>query len=215
MSQYWLRYWIMASCCKGDKTCLKVPRQILSDHSRYGFNQWQTMLQSNVFSQWLSSCSEWSLIMIYVLPHNTLNFLRYPAAPWLPIPVIHIRSQLKTRQSQIYKFSKIAKNSNFIILQETLHVTHLLKLLDKMYKYKMDPIRTVGTAERTRDAGGLDRQMDGRTDEVKPIYPPTTSLCEGYNYLCSPKTIQYMRGQYWKQLQLGPMNPLLCMWTWG
>ena len=27
-----------------------------------------------------------------------------PAAPWLPIPVIHIRSQIKTRQSQSYKF---------------------------------------------------------------------------------------------------------------
>ena len=27
-----------------------------------------------------------------------------PAAPWLPILVIHIRSQVKTRQSQIYKF---------------------------------------------------------------------------------------------------------------
>ena len=124
-----------------------------------------------------------------------------------------IPTQNKTKSN--IQILKIAKNSNFIILQETLHVTHLLKLLDKMYKYKMDPIRTVGTAERTRDAGGLDRQMDGRTDGVKPIYPPTTSLREGYNYLCSPKTIQYMRGQYWKQLQLGPMNPLLCMWTWG
>ena len=27
-----------------------------------------------------------------------------PAAPWLPILVIHIRSQVKTRQSQSYKF---------------------------------------------------------------------------------------------------------------
>ena len=30
-----------------------------------------------------------------------------PAAPWLPILVIHIRSQVKTRQSQIYKLPKI------------------------------------------------------------------------------------------------------------
>ena len=63
-----------------------------------------------------------------------------PAAPWSPIPVIHIRPQVKTRQSQSYKFKKIAKNSNFKILQETLHATHLLKLFDKM-----DPTRTVGT----------------------------------------------------------------------
>ena len=56
-------------------------------------------------------------------------------------------------------------------MQETLHVTHLLKLLDKMYKYEMDQIRTVGTTERTQDAGRTGGQMDGRTDGVKPIYP--------------------------------------------
>ena len=50
--------------------------------------------------------------------------LRYPAAPWLPILVIHIRSQVKTWQSQSYNFKKNAKNSNFKILQETLHATH-------------------------------------------------------------------------------------------
>ena len=61
----------------------------------------------------------------------------------------HIRSQVKTRQSQSYKFKKNAKNLNFDILQETLHATHLLKLLDKMYKYEMDPTRTVGVTERT------------------------------------------------------------------
>ena len=81
--------------------------------------------------------------------------------------------QVKTRQSQSYKIWKIAISSNFEILQETLHATHLLKLLDKRYKYKMDPIRTVGATEWTRNAG----QMDGKTDGVKPIYPPTTSLC--------------------------------------
>ena len=84
-----------------------------------------------------------------------------PAAPWLPILVIHIRSQVKTTQSQSYKFLKIAKISNFKILQETLHATHLLKLLYKMHKYEMDPTRTVEATERTRDGG---RTRDGRTD---------------------------------------------------
>ena len=46
------------------------------------------------------------------------------------------------------------------ILQETLQATHLLKLLDKMHKYEMDPTRTVGATERTRDAG----RTDGRTE---------------------------------------------------
>ena len=33
-------------------------------------------------------------------------------------------------------------------------------LLDKMYKYDMDPIRTVGTTERTQDAGRTDGQSE-------------------------------------------------------
>ena len=33
-----------------------------------------------------------------------------PAAPWLPILVIHIRSQVKRRQGQRYKFKKNAQN---------------------------------------------------------------------------------------------------------
>ena len=84
-----------------------------------------------------------------------------PAAPWLPILVIHIRHQVKTRQ--------------------TLHATHLLKLFDKMYKYEMDQTWTVGATERTRDAGRTQdgRRRERRTDGVKPIYPPTTSLCGG------------------------------------
>ena len=53
----------------------------------------------------------------------------------------------------------MAKNSNFEILQETLHVT-LLLMLDKMYKYEMNPTRTVGATERTRNAGRMDRQTE-------------------------------------------------------
>ena len=97
-------------------------------------------------------------------------FWDIPAAPWLPIPVlvIHIRSQIKRRQSQSYKFWKIAKNSNFEILHKTLHTTHLLKLLDKMYKYDMDPTRTVGTTERTQDAGRMDGLTDGQSETNIP-----------------------------------------------
>ena len=71
--------------------------------------------------------------------------------------------------------------SKIQILQETLHMTHHLKLLDRMYKYEMDPTRTVGATERTWDAGWMDGGTDGQKDRVKPIYPPTTSLCRGYN----------------------------------
>ena len=65
------------------------------------------------------------------------------------------------------------------MLQETSHATHLLKLLEKMYKNEMDPTKTVGATERTRDAG----RMDGRTDGVKPVYLPNNFLVWGYNYV--------------------------------
>ena len=83
-------------------------------------------------------------------------------APWLPILMIHIRSHVKTRQS--YKFLKTTKNLKFEILHETLHATHLLMLLHKMYKYEMNPTRTVGATEQTRDAGQTDGRTDGWTD---------------------------------------------------
>ena len=113
-----------------------------------------------------------ALVQIMALRHpeptrttRTPAFWDTPTTSWLHTLVIHIRSQVKTRQSQSYKFYKIAQNSNFEILQNTLHTTHLLKLLDKMCKYEMDPTRTVGATEQTRDAG----RTDGRTDRVKPI----------------------------------------------
>ena len=87
------------------------------------------------------------------------------ATPWLLILVIHTRSQVKTTQSQNHKFQNISKNSNYKILQEFLHATHFLKLLDKMYKYEMDPTRTVDATEQTWDAGRMDRRRtDGRTE---------------------------------------------------
>ena len=95
-----------------------------------------------------------------------------------------IPSQNKTKSK--LQTLKNRQKSKFEILQSTLHVTHLLKLLDKMYKYAMDPTRNVGPTERTWYAGRTEGQTDRRTDGVKPIYPPppppTTSLCEGYNY---------------------------------
>ena len=40
-----------------------------------------------------------------------------------------------------------------------------------MKKYEMDPTRTVGATEWTRDVGKIDGRKDRQT-EVKPIYPP-------------------------------------------
>ena len=94
--------------------------------------------------------------------------------------MIHIRSQVKTRQSQTYELKKIAKNSNFVILQETLRAADHLKLLDKMYKCEMNPTRTAGATEQTRDVGQTDGQTDRRTDgQSETNIPPNNFVVQG------------------------------------
>ena len=63
------------------------------------------------------------------------------------------------------------------MLQETLYATHCLKLLDKMCKYEMDPTRTVGATEQTRDAARTDGRTDGRMEWNK--YTPQQLHCAG------------------------------------
>ena len=74
------------------------------------------------------------------------------------------------------------KNSNFWILKWALHTTHLLKLLDKMCKYEMDPMSILEDTERTRFCPQTDRRTDGRTDRRTRWYQYTslsTSLKRG------------------------------------
>ena len=68
---------------------------------------------------------------------------------WIP-------SQKKTKSNlQIYKFAKI---SNFLILKRALHESHLLKLLDKICKYEIDPMSIVEDTEWTRFCPQTDRR---------------------------------------------------------
>ena len=55
-------------------------------------------------------------------------------------------------------------------MKQTLHKTHLLKLLDKMCKYEMDPASIVEDTERTWFCPQTDRRADRQMDKVKPIY---------------------------------------------
>ena len=61
---------------------------------------------------------------------------------------VNIGSPIKTTQSQSYKFKEFAKTSYILILINFLHATHVLKLLDKMCKYEMDPASIVEDTER-------------------------------------------------------------------
>ena len=108
---------------------------------------------------------------------RTPAFWEYPPiASSLPILLSHIGSQVKRRQSQSYKFKELAKISNFSSLKQTLHATHLLKLLDKMCKYAMDSPSIVEDTERIR--------FCPQTDRVKPVYPLSTLLGGLYASYC-------------------------------
>ena len=81
---------------------------------------------------------------------------------------------MKRRQSQSYKFKEFAKISNFRSLKQPLYATHLLKLLDKMCKYEMDPMSIVEDTERTRFCPQTDRRT--RWNQYTPL---STSLKRG------------------------------------
>ena len=78
-----------------------------------------------------------------------------PAASWLPIPLSHIGSQVKIRQSQSYKFKKFAKISNFKIRWVFLQIQS--------------------------GHGSVHRRTDGQGDTSIPPF----QLCwsGGYNYI--------------------------------
>ena len=49
-----------------------------------------------------------------------------------------------------------------------------------MWKYEMGPTSIVEDTERTRFCPQTDRRKDEQTDKVKPVYPHSTSLSEGF-----------------------------------
>ena len=51
-----------------------------------------------------------------------------------------------------------------------------------MYKYEMDPTRTVGATEQTRVAGRMDGRADGQMDgRSETNIPPNNFVVRGYN----------------------------------
>ena len=79
------------------------------------------------------------------------------------------------KNCQKFKYWNVARNFD---------ATHLLMLLNMMYKYEMDPTRTLGTTERTQNAG----QTDGQTRRTEwNQYTP--------QQLCCARGIISVRGQ--------------------
>ena len=107
--------------------------------------------------------------------NRTPAFWGYPPPPHdYPYHWVILDPKVKRRQSQSYKFKKFAKISNLWIFKQALYATHLLKLLDKMCKYEMDPMSIVEDTERTRFCPQTDRRT--RWYQYTPL---STSLKPG------------------------------------
>ena len=115
-------------------------------------------------------CMFWRIViadhdLVSMIPFQTTTTGMPAFWGYLPPPYdypyywpVHIGSQVKTRQSQSYKFKEFAKTS------KSLHMTHLLKMLNKMCKYEMDLTSIV---EDTKQIW-----FCPQTDKVKPVFPP-------------------------------------------
>ena len=91
---------------------------------------------------------------------RTPAFWGYPPPPH-DYPLYWVKLDPKWKEDKV-KVTNLKNSPKF----QTLHVTHLLKLLDKMCKYEMDPTSIVEDTEQT--------PFCPQTDKVKPVYPPFT-----------------------------------------
>ena len=84
----------------------------------------------------------------------------------------------KSKEDKV-KVKNLKNLPKFQILKQTLHMAHLLQLLDKMCKYQMGPTNIVEDTEQTRFCP----QMDRRTDRQGETSKPPLQLCwnGGYN----------------------------------
>ena len=90
---------------------------------------------------------------------RTPAFWGYPPPPHdYPYHWVILDPKSKEDNVKVTNLQKFAKISNFWILKWALHATHLLKLLDKMCKYEMDPMSILEDTERTQFCPQTDRR---------------------------------------------------------
>ena len=86
---------------------------------------------------------------------------------------------IPSQTKQSYKFQEFAKTSNVWILTKSLHVTHLLQLLDKMCKCEMDPASIVEDTDRTWFCPQTDEQTDRQPENIMPPEPQVGGIKMG------------------------------------
>ena len=144
--------------------------------------------------------------MRLVTYHIQLERLRSeipPAASWLSILVIHIRSQVKRIQSQSYKFLKKLSMIQLFKFWKKLYTRHtfwrcLIRCINM--KWIQPKLYALQSGHGMRDGW-----TDERT-EWNQYTPPTTSLCGGYNNLlwCNPPGSSF----HWHSTE--PKGLMLC-----
>ena len=104
-------------------------------------------------------------------------FWGYPPPPHdYPYHWVILDPKSKEDKVKVTNLKNLPKFQIFWILKRTLHSTHLLKLLDNMCKYEMDPMSIVEDTEQTRFCPQTDRRTDGQGDTSIPL---STSLKRG------------------------------------
>ena len=131
----------------------------------------------------LQRCRQYHIILDCIITRSTVVWMSkhtrttrtpvfwgYPPPPH-DYPYHWVILDPKSKDDKV-KVTNFKNSPKFQILKRALHATHLLKLLDKMCKYEMDPMSIVEDTERTRFCPQTDRRTDGQTDKVIPVYPP-------------------------------------------
>ena len=99
---------------------------------------------------------------------RTPAFWGYPPPPH-DYPYHWVILDPKSKEDKV-KVTNLKNSPKFQIFKRALHATHLLKLLDKMCKYEMDPMSIVEDTERTRFCPQTDRWTDGLGDTSIPPF---------------------------------------------
>ena len=93
---------------------------------------------------------------------------------------------------------RICQNFKLLNFEKTFHMTHLLKLFNKVCEYEMDAVCIVEDTEWTWFCPRMDRRMDGQMDRWtrwNQYTPLQLHWARGYNYNISNKEGKYSRQQ--------------------
>ena len=157
-------------CC-ASVCCSDILRFLWSMWSICLYFSWPLHLQKGNVSEVI--LMDMGKINHYQITTRTPAFWGYPSTPYDCLYYWAILDP-KSEEDKV-KVTNLKNSSKF----QTLHMTHLLKLLDKMCKYEMDPMSIVEDTERTRFGPQTDRWTDGQGETSIPPFQLRWS--GGYN----------------------------------